>query len=80
MRALEVYELLDCGEAIMHAALERKETRGNHVRSDYPLTNPLLGNKFLVLKMKRARSMPHGAKMELTVPSCVFSGFPCIAA
>ena len=50
MRALEVYELLDCGEAIMHAALERKETRGNHVRSDYPLTNPLLGNKFLVLK------------------------------
>ena len=34
----------------MHAALERKETRGNHVRSDYPLTNPLLGNKFLVLK------------------------------
>lgn len=50
MRALEVYELLDCGEAIMHAAFERKETRGNHVRSDYPLTNPLLGNKFLVLK------------------------------
>ncbi|WP_418765318.1 FAD-binding protein [Mailhella sp.] len=53
MRALEVYELLDCGEAIMHAALERKESRGNHVRSDYTLTNPLLSNKFLIMTNRK---------------------------
>lgn len=53
MRVLEVFELLDCGEAIMHAALERRESRGNHVRSDYPLTNPLLGDKFLVMTNTR---------------------------
>lgn len=52
MRVMEVFELLDCGEAIMHAALERKETRGNHVRSDYPLTNPLLSDQFLVMTRK----------------------------
>ena len=31
----------------MHAALERKETRGMHMRSDYTFTNPLLSDKFL---------------------------------
>lgn len=49
MRAVEVLELLDCGESLMHAALERKESRGNHVRSDYPITNPLLANSFLTV-------------------------------
>lgn len=49
MRAVEVLELLDCGEALMYAALERKETRGNHVRSDFPITNPLLANSFLTV-------------------------------
>lgn len=49
MRAAEVLELMDCGEAILHAALARKETRGNHVRSDYPITSPLLGDKFLTI-------------------------------
>lgn len=56
MRAAEVLELLDCGEALMHAALERKETRGNHVRSDYPITNPLLNNSFLTVR-KQADSV-----------------------
>jgi len=42
MRSLETLDLMDCGEAIFLTALERKETRGLHVRPDYPFTNPLL--------------------------------------
>jgi succinate dehydrogenase/fumarate reductase flavoprotein subunit len=49
MRCLEVLHLIECGEVIFHAALERKETRGMHRRSDYPFTNPLLQDKFLTL-------------------------------
>lgn len=47
MRAAEVLDLIDCGEALMNAALARKETRANHIRADFPFTNPLLGDKFL---------------------------------
>ena len=47
MRAIEALDLMDNGEIIMHAALERKETRGMHIRSDYTFTNPLLSDKFL---------------------------------
>ena len=38
---------MDVGEIIMHGALERKESRALHQRSDYPFTNPLLADKFL---------------------------------
>ncbi len=47
---LEVLNLFDVGEMVFAAALERKETRGNFVRSDYPFTNPSLGNKVLVCR------------------------------
>lgn len=47
MRAGEVLDLLDCGEAILRAALERKETRSNHCRADFPFTNPLLRSRVL---------------------------------
>lgn len=47
MRSLETLDLMDCGEVIFLAALERKETRGMHRRSDFPFTNPLLQDKFL---------------------------------
>ena len=49
MRCLEVFHLIECGEVVFLAALERKETRGMHRRSDYPFTNPLLQDKFLTL-------------------------------
>lgn len=48
-RALEVLNLLDLGELVFIAARQRKETRGWHVRTDYPYTNPLL-DKLLVIK------------------------------
>lgn len=47
MRAIETLDLMDNGEIVMHAALERKESRGMHLRSDYTFTNPLLADKFL---------------------------------
>lgn len=48
-RCLEVLNLLDIGELIFIAATERKETRGLHIRADYPFTLSAL-EKFLVIK------------------------------
>jgi succinate dehydrogenase/fumarate reductase flavoprotein subunit len=48
-RNLEVMNLVDLAELLFLGALERKETRGGHVRADYPFTNPLL-DKLLILK------------------------------
>ena len=55
MRCLEALDLMDCGESIMLSAIERKETRGRHVRSDFPFTNPLLENKFLTIRNEDGR-------------------------
>jgi len=50
MRSLETLDLMECGEVIFLSALERKETRGMHKRSDYPFTNPLLQDRFLTIR------------------------------
>lgn len=50
MRCTEVLDLMGCGEMIFHSALERKETRAQHKRSDFPFTNPLLAEKFLTIR------------------------------
>jgi len=50
MHCLEVLNLFDVGEAVFAAALERKETRDDVLRSDYPFTNPQYNNKILVCK------------------------------
>lgn len=50
MRALESFELLEAGKLICVAALERKETRANHKRSDFTFTNPLYNDKFVVVR------------------------------
>jgi len=49
-RCLETLNLLDIGELVFIAANERKETRGLHNRSDYPLTDPMLEGKGLFVK------------------------------
>ena len=51
-RCLEVFNLLEIGKVIFVTAKERKETRGKHVRSDFPFTNPLL-KKLLVVRQKQ---------------------------
>jgi succinate dehydrogenase/fumarate reductase flavoprotein subunit len=55
MRCLEVLDLIQCGEIVFWAALERKETRGMHRRSDFPFTNPLLQDKFLTLWQEKGQ-------------------------
>jgi succinate dehydrogenase/fumarate reductase flavoprotein subunit len=52
IRGLEVLDLIDIGETVFLSALERKETRGMHVRTDYPFTNPLLNNKSLAIRQE----------------------------
>lgn len=47
MRAAEVLNLLDLGQALMLAARGRKESRGRHLRADYTFTNPIMRDKFL---------------------------------
>jgi succinate dehydrogenase/fumarate reductase flavoprotein subunit len=49
IHCLEVLNLLELGELVFITADERKETRGRHVRPDYPFTNPLL-EKLLIIK------------------------------
>jgi succinate dehydrogenase/fumarate reductase flavoprotein subunit len=50
MRCMEVLDLMECGETVFLTALERKETRGLHIRSDFPFTNPLLAEKWITIK------------------------------
>lgn len=49
MRALEAFDLLDLAEAVCRSAMERKESRGCHVRADYTFTNPLLTGMFVTI-------------------------------
>jgi succinate dehydrogenase/fumarate reductase flavoprotein subunit len=49
-RCLEVLNLLDLGELTFIMALDRKETRGLHVRPDYPFTNPTLNQAHIIFK------------------------------
>jgi succinate dehydrogenase/fumarate reductase flavoprotein subunit len=49
MRCMEVLSLLDIGELVLIAANERKETRDTFVRSDYPLADPILDGKQIIL-------------------------------
>ena len=46
MRTMEVFDLIELGEAVAVTAENRKETRGHHHRVDYTYTNPLLKDKF----------------------------------
>ena len=52
MRTLEVLDMIDIAEPIFLCALNRKETRGPHKRSDYTYTNLLLNNKYQTIYIK----------------------------
>lgn len=49
MRCLEAEDLALMAELAIRSARERKETRGKHNRVDYPYTNSLLNDKFVVV-------------------------------
>ena len=48
-RVLEVLNLIDLGELVCIAAKQRKETRGQHRRTDYAYTNPTM-DQYLIVK------------------------------
>lgn len=47
MRVAEVFDLLDIGETIARCALERKESRYDHNRADFPFPDPKYMDHFL---------------------------------
>jgi succinate dehydrogenase/fumarate reductase flavoprotein subunit len=47
-RCLEVLNMLDLGEATFVMALDRKESRGLHVRPDYPFIDPTLNQAHII--------------------------------
>ncbi len=49
-RCIELLNLYDLGELIILAALDRKESRGEHQRVDYPYSDPLLNGKVQITK------------------------------
>jgi succinate dehydrogenase/fumarate reductase flavoprotein subunit len=57
MHCLEVLSFFDIGEAVFVSALERKETRGDYKRSDYPFTNPQNNNKVLICKLVNGKPL-----------------------
>ena len=63
-RCLETLNLLDLGELVFLAAIERKETRGLHQRPDYPLTNPMLDGKAIFVKQVNGDPVMEWKKIE----------------
>lgn len=50
-RCIEVLNLIDLAEIVFITADRRMETRGTHIRADYPFTNPLLDKLLFVKKI-----------------------------
>ncbi len=50
LQALELSSMLTAAEAIVRGAIERKESRGAHARSDYPKKNPDLRKNIIYTK------------------------------
>jgi succinate dehydrogenase/fumarate reductase flavoprotein subunit len=54
-RCLETLNLLEMGELVFIGASARKETRGLHVRADFPLTDPVLDGKEIFIRKTDGR-------------------------
>jgi len=64
MRCLEALNLLDLGELVFVAALERRETRpSHHIRTDYPFPDPKM-EKVLIIKMKDGKPVTEWRETE----------------
>ncbi len=70
LQALELPSMLIAAEAIVRGALERKESRGAHARSDYPKKNPEMrkniiyrkGVEGMILEWRPVPEMPEQLK------------------
>jgi succinate dehydrogenase/fumarate reductase flavoprotein subunit len=61
-RCLETLNLLDLGELVFSGASARKETRGLHIRSDYPLTDPVMDGKEIFVKKVNGKLLTEAKK------------------
>jgi len=52
MRCLEVRNVMELAQVHIQACLERKETRGNHIRLDYPDINPAWDDLLLYQRLE----------------------------
>ena len=57
MRALECRNLIDLAEAHMLACLQRKETRGDFIRFDYPEKDPSLDDMLLYQRIEDEKTV-----------------------
>ena len=57
MRCLECRNILDLVEVHINACLERKETRGNHIRLDYPERDPTRDNMITTQRLENGRQV-----------------------
>ena len=51
MNCLQALNLIDIGELLFVSALDRRETRAFHVRTDYTFTDPMLNDKIHLIKL-----------------------------
>jgi succinate dehydrogenase/fumarate reductase flavoprotein subunit len=69
MRCLECRNIIDVAELHIQACLERKETRGQHIRIDYPESNPALDDLFTYQRMEEGKTVLEMRKLTpLTLP------------
>jgi succinate dehydrogenase/fumarate reductase flavoprotein subunit len=64
MLCLQVLNKIDIGELILTGAFDRRETRELHVRSDYTLTDPLLGVKNHVIRQVNGQPVAEWIDIE----------------
>jgi succinate dehydrogenase/fumarate reductase flavoprotein subunit len=57
MRCMEARNILNLAELHFHAVLARKETRGNHIRRDYPDIDRSLNDKIHVQRMEKGKEV-----------------------
>jgi len=71
MRCLETRNILDMSEVTLRGMLERKETRGNFIRLDYPETDTAMDGKLICQRLQDGKPVielvePIGLKPEYT--------------
>ena len=54
-RCIETMNLMELGELVFLSALARKESRALHQRSDYPLTDPVMDGKEIVVRKENGK-------------------------
>jgi succinate dehydrogenase/fumarate reductase flavoprotein subunit len=55
-RCMETLNLMELGELVFHSAIARKESRALHQRSDFPLTDPVMDGKEIIVRRENGQT------------------------